>query len=71
MGTRAVDRIDKDYPRLVALSHPQLRPEVDVKSKRQYSQWYIDAIDLEANRFDTFRPPRRWRIGCGGGVLSD
>ena len=54
MGTRAVDRIDKDYPRLVALSHPQLRPEVDAKSKRQYAQWYIDAIDLEKNSFDTF-----------------
>jgi len=54
MGTRAVDRIDKDYPRLVALSHPQLRPEIDVQSKRQYAQWYIDAIDLETNTFDTF-----------------
>jgi hypothetical protein len=54
MGTRAVDRIDKDYPRLVALSHPQLRPEVDVKSIRQYAQRYVDAIDLEQNSFGTF-----------------
>lgn len=54
MGTRAVDRIDKDYPRLVALSHPQLRPEADVKSIRQYAQWYVDAIDLEENSFGTF-----------------
>lgn len=54
MGTRAVDRIDKDYPRLVALSHPQLRPEADVKSIRQYAQRYVDAIDLEENSFATF-----------------
>ena len=54
MGTRAVDRIDKDYPRLVALSHPQLRPEADVKSIRQYAQRYVDAIDLEENSFETF-----------------
>ncbi len=54
MGTRAVDRISQDYPRLVPLSHPQLRPESDVAAKRQYTQWYVDAIDLEANSFDTF-----------------
>jgi hypothetical protein len=35
MGTRAVDRVDNDYPRLIALSHPQLRPETDAKSIRQ------------------------------------
>ena len=27
MGTRAVERVGEDYPRMVALSHPQLRPE--------------------------------------------
>ena len=26
LGTRAVDRVGNDYPRLVALSHPLLRP---------------------------------------------
>ncbi|MEJ2752873.1 MAG: PEP/pyruvate-binding domain-containing protein, partial [Chloroflexota bacterium] len=28
MGTRAVDRVANDYPRMIALSHPQLRPEM-------------------------------------------
>ena len=28
LGTRAVDRVGNDYPRLVALSHPLLHPEV-------------------------------------------
>jgi hypothetical protein len=27
LGTRAVDRVSDDYPRLVSLSHPRLRPE--------------------------------------------
>lgn len=53
LGTRAVDRIANDYPRLVALSHPRLRPEANAKAIRQYSQRYLDAIDLEANAFVT------------------
>lgn len=53
IGTRAVDRVDKDYPRLIALSHPQLRPETTPQTQRQYSQWYVDVIDLEENTFKT------------------
>ena len=53
IGTRAVDRVDRDYPRLIALSHPQLRPETTARAMRQYSQHYIDLIDREANQFTT------------------
>ena len=53
MGTRAVDRVANDYPRMLALSHPQLRPETTSKDIRQYSQWFIDVIDLEENEFKT------------------
>lgn len=53
LGTHAVDRVAKDYPRLIALSHPQLRPETTAKAIRQYSQWYMDVIDLENNSFET------------------
>ncbi len=53
VGTRAVDRVSNDYPRLIALSHPQLRPETGVHAIRQYSQWYIDVIDMEDNSFKT------------------
>jgi phosphoenolpyruvate synthase/pyruvate phosphate dikinase len=53
LGTRAVDRVDNDYPRMIALSHPQLRPETTAKAIRQYSQWYVDVIDLVANEFVT------------------
>lgn len=53
LGTRAVERVGNDYPRLVALSHPLLRPEVSTKSIRRYSQQYVDVIDLEDNSFQT------------------
>lgn len=53
LGTRAVDRVSNDYPRLIALSHPQLRPETTTKAIRQYSQWYIDVIDVADNSFKT------------------
>lgn len=51
LGTRAVDRVGNDYPRLVALSHPLLRPSTDATSIRRYSQQYVDLIDLEKNKF--------------------
>lgn len=53
LGTRAVDRVDKDYPRMIALSHPRLRPEATPKAIRQYSQWQVDVIDLQDNAFKT------------------
>jgi hypothetical protein len=53
LGTRAVDRISNDYVRVVALSHPQLRPETTARAIRQYSQRYVDVIDLEENAFKT------------------
>lgn len=53
LGTRAVDRVGSDFPRLVALSHPLLRPSNEPKSIQRYSQQYIDLIDLEENAFET------------------
>jgi len=53
LGTRAVDRVANDYPRMVALSHPALRPEITADEIRKYSQHFIDVIDLEENRFHT------------------
>jgi hypothetical protein len=53
LGTRAVDRVGNDYPRLVALSHPTLRPSSTVKSIRRYSQQYVDLIDLKDNVMKT------------------
>ena len=53
IGTRAVDRVAHDYPRLIALSHPNLRPETTAKAIRQYSQKYVDVIHMQANEFAT------------------
>jgi hypothetical protein len=53
LGTRAVDRVGNDYPRLVALSHPLLRPEASPKEIVHYSQRYVDVIDMEENRLKT------------------
>jgi hypothetical protein len=53
LGTRAVDRVSDDYPRLVSLSHPRLRPETSAAAIRRYSQHHIDVIDLEANEMVT------------------
>jgi hypothetical protein len=53
LGTRAVDRVANDYPRIIALSHPELRPEFGAKKIRKYSQHFIDLVDLEDGVFRT------------------
>lgn len=53
IGTRAVDRVSDDYPRMISLSHPQLRPESTAQAIHQYSQHFADVIDLEENRLAT------------------
>jgi hypothetical protein len=53
LGTRAVERVANDYPRMVALSHPQLRPEAGAQEIKRYSQHFIDLIDLEDNQLKT------------------
>jgi hypothetical protein len=50
LGTRAVDRADDDYTRVVALNAPQTRPETDIDEVRQYSQHRVDVLDLDANQ---------------------
>jgi hypothetical protein len=53
LGTRAVDRVAGDYPRMVALSHPMLRPEVGTDQVRKYSQKMVDVLNLKENRLQT------------------
>jgi hypothetical protein len=53
LGTRAVERVANDYPRMVALSHPHLRPEVGASEIRRYSQQFADVINLVKNTFQT------------------
>lgn len=53
LGTRAVEQLSNDYPRLVALSHPNLRPEADPARIRRFSQHFVDLIDLKTNELRT------------------
>lgn len=50
LGTRAVERVDDDYTRLVALNEPSLRPEGTPDEIRRYTQRKVDVLDLDANR---------------------
>ncbi|MFH1743273.1 MAG: PEP/pyruvate-binding domain-containing protein, partial [bacterium] len=50
LGTRAVDRADDDYTRVVALNAPERRPEGSRDAARQYAQRKVDVLDLEANQ---------------------
>ena len=76
LGTRAVDRIAGDYPRMINLSHPQLRPDVTPEAIRYYSQHFIDTLDLERNILTTVPvesvlgadyPPLRWLVSMDDG----
>ena len=53
LGTRAVEQLGGDYPRLVALSHPLLQPDSNPNHIRRYSQRHVDLIDLKANSLRT------------------
>ncbi len=49
LGTRAVDRHDDDYTRIVALNTPALRPESGFSQVSEVAQRHADVLDLEAN----------------------
>ncbi|KAA3646493.1 MAG: hypothetical protein DWQ07_09785 [Chloroflexi bacterium] len=53
LGTRAVDRVGEDYPRIVALSHPLLHPAANPKDIRNHSQQHLDLIDIQNNEMKT------------------
>lgn len=51
LGTRAVDRSDDDYTRVIALNAPEKRPEANFDEVKRYSQRRVDVIDLESDTF--------------------
>ena len=55
LGTRAVDRSDDDYTRVVALNAPERRPEATFDQVRRYSQRRVDVLELEANQLVSVR----------------
>jgi pyruvate, water dikinase len=50
LGTRAVDRADDDYTRLIALNAPDLRPESGFGAIARYAQRRMDTLDLQGNQ---------------------
>jgi len=52
LGTRAVGRVDDDYPRIVALSHPLLRPDDSAEAISHYSQHCVDLLNLTTNQLE-------------------
>ena len=53
LGTRAVDRTENDYPRLVNLDRPAVSMQTNVADKHRFSQKNVDVLDTRANHLLT------------------
>ena len=53
LGTRAVNRVENDYPRIVALDAPLERPHAGLGDIRRYSQHNVDLLNVGTNRLET------------------
>ncbi len=53
LGTRAVDRVPGDYPRVVALDHPELVPHARADDFARFSQRRVDVLDIGRNTTGT------------------
>ena len=53
LGTRAVDRTENDYPRLVDLDRPAVSMHTTLADKHRFSQRYLDVLDTRNNCFTT------------------
>ena len=50
LGTRAVDRTDDDFTRIVALNAPERQPAATRGDVYRFAQRKVDVLDLEANQ---------------------
>ncbi|MFP4382316.1 MAG: PEP/pyruvate-binding domain-containing protein [Candidatus Sumerlaeia bacterium] len=55
LGTRAVDRSDDDYTRIVALNAPDRRPEENRQDQAVHAQHKVDVLNLGANQLTSMR----------------
>ncbi|HMF34424.1 MAG TPA: PEP/pyruvate-binding domain-containing protein [Candidatus Lokiarchaeia archaeon] len=53
LGTRAVERADDDFTRIVSLSAPNKRPEASIDDITKYAQRKVDLLDLRENTLTT------------------
>jgi len=53
LGTRAVNRVENDYPRVVALDAPLVRPYARQEDVKRFSQNEVDVLNLKDNVFQS------------------
>jgi hypothetical protein len=53
LGTRAVNRVEGDYPRMVPLDDPLRRPYAEKDDLRKFSQHEVDLINIKENALTT------------------
>lgn len=53
LGTRAVNRVEGDYPRIVALDEPLLKAHAGIEDAKRFSQHSLDVLDIKRNLLDT------------------
>ena len=53
LGTRAVDRVEDDYPQIIALDDPLLRPYAETEDIVKFSQRNVDLLDINENNLMT------------------
>jgi hypothetical protein len=53
LGTRAVNRSEGDYPRIIALDCPLMKPFSGIDDARKFSQRHIDVLNIIENRLET------------------
>jgi len=53
LGTRAVNRVEGDYPRIVALDNPLLKAHKGIEDTQKFSQHSADVLNLRENSLQT------------------
>ena len=53
LGTRAVNRMEGDYARIIALDNPLLKPYSGMEDARKFSQKNIDVLNILDNRLES------------------
>jgi hypothetical protein len=53
LGTRAVERVEDDYPQTIALDEPLSKPYTEREDAKKFSQHKVDILDTQENRLRT------------------
>lgn len=53
LGTRAVDRIEGDYAKIVSLDQPDKMSPMNYEDEKKYSQHYVDLLSVSENKLMT------------------